>query len=704
MTLPPAMESAAPTPPPSRMESRLALGAFLLCLLFNFWGVHVGWESKNLPGGEFRQAQTALSAYWIKAENNFALAYPTPVVGKPWSIPMEFPLYQWTVVVTGKLTGWGLTKAGRAVSIACFYLCLPAIFLLLARWQVVPGRRWLVLAVVVTCPLYVFYTRAFLIETMALMFGLWFWVAFERAVAARSWAWLALAVLAGTGAGLVKVTTFILYLLPAGWWALARLWTVRKQGWLTELAWMAAVVVVPFGATLWWLHFADATKALNELGVAFTSTGLREFNLGTTATRFSPGLWATKARIVGQQLTWLPGILFCGGLVMVAGRARWREIAACIVCFASVLGFFPVLYAYHDYYYVANTALLLMAMGLALVALAESRVSRWVVAGAVGLLLAGQGWRYLEWYYPGQRAISPGGNGLSTSLRALTNPGDVLVVLGQDWNSMLPYYAQRRAMMIRDDIAPDHDRVERALAALAGEKIGALVIVGQPDGRQWLIDRAGVRGIAREPLLVWRDAQVYLPVARRSELLNALLENDFPEVALAPGVEPPQAATAGKWFEMAAVHRWQRKPFVGIQPLPVRFFATFGPAMDGSSGQPLFGAHPVTRLVFALPAGAHTLRSSLQMPLDAYRLDVPDSQATDGVEVSLFRLGTNGQRDLIATRHFDPRHNREDRGTLRPLEIGFTLPAAGEVELFFGPGPSGKDTRDWIQMGPLKIE
>jgi hypothetical protein len=24
--------------------------------------------------------------------------------------------------------------------------------------------------------------------------------------------------------------------------------------------------------------------------------------------------------------------------------------------------------------------------------------------------------------------------------------------------------------------------------------------------------------------------------------------------------------------------------------------------------------------------------------------------------------------------------------------------------LFFGPGPAGKDTRDWIELGPLKIE
>jgi hypothetical protein len=704
MILPDRMEPLAPAPLPSRLEGRLALGVFLLCLLFNFWGMRVGWTSKNLPGGEFRQAQTALSTYWIKAENNFSLAYPTPVLGKPWSIPMEFPLYQWTVVITGKLTNWGLTKAGRAVSIGCFYLCLPAIFLLLDRWRVAIGRRWLVLAVVLTCPFYIFYGRAFLIETMALMFSLWFWVAFERAVAGRSAGWLALAIVAGTGAGLVKVTTFILYLLPAGCWALARLWTRRKDGWRIDLAWMAGAVALPFAATLWWLRFADDTKSLSPAGSFLVSANLRSFNLGTTADRFSLMMWALKARIVSEELSWLPVIGLCGILAVLAGRPRWREITACVACFGAAFVFFPMLYAYHDYYYVANTVLLLMAMGLALVALAESRVSRGIVGLVIALVLVGQVWRYAERYFPSQSSLSPGGDGLTDSLRVMTNPRDVVVVLGQDWNSMLPYYAQRRALMVRDDLARNAGKMERALAGLDGETIGALVIVGRPDGRQWLIDRASVRGLAREPLYVWRDAQVYLPQARRAELLSVLLDNNFHEVRLASGVVIPQDNVKGKWCELAVLPPWQRMPFHAMQPEPVRFFSRFGPALDESGGLTRFGAHPVTRLVFSLPAGPHRLFSTLQMSVDAYRLDLPDSEATDGVEVTLFALGPNDERRQLATRYFDPRHRPEDRGNQRPFEFEFTLPAAGEVELYFGPGPADRDTRDWIILGPLRIE
>jgi len=194
---------------------------------------------------------------------------------------MEFPLYQWTVAVVSKVTNWSITKAGRAVSIACFYMSLPAIFLLLRRWNQAVAWRWLILSIVVTCPLYIFYTRAFLIETMALMFSLWFWVAFERAVSARSRIWLVAAAVFDVGAGLVKITTFILYLLPAGIWAARRLWHAPRAERKREFIWMALAVILPFSLSVWWVYQADAIKALNPLAAFLNSDNLSDFNFGT---------------------------------------------------------------------------------------------------------------------------------------------------------------------------------------------------------------------------------------------------------------------------------------------------------------------------------------------------------------------------------------------------------------------------------------
>ncbi len=704
MSLPRLMTEPSLAPAPTRSESRFTLALFIACLAFHFWAVGVGWNHKDLPGVEFRQAQTAISAYFIKLENNFSLAYPTPVLGKPWSIPMEFPLYQWTVVVVGKLTGLGVTKSGRAVSIACFYLCLPALFLLLARWRVAPGRRWLVLAVVLTCPLYIFYARAFLMETMALMFALWFWVAFERAVAGRSHGWLALAIVAGTGAGLVKVTTLMLYALPVAIWAACRLWTARGDGrWRAELGWMVGAVLVPVLATWWWLRFADATKALNPMADFLNSESLRGFTLGTNETRFSLKMWAMKAQIVSERLTWLPAITASALLAILLRGARWREILACTTLFAGALLLFPVLYALHDYYYVANTMLLLLAMGLVLVAFVESVSPRWMVSLAIAAVISGQIYEYLGYYYVGQRVQALEGNRLTQALRAITRPDEYLIITGQDWNSMIPYYAQRRALMLINGEESNLVRLDQALGQLQGEKLGALLVTGPWAQLNGLVQRIAALGLEPKPLLAWRDISVFLPLARRAETLRLMEEQPFFEVNLAPGVELPPLRLAGAWFEVAKLRPAYRRLFHAIRPTPVRFWSSFGPGLDERGGKIAFGGHPVTRLVFQLPAGRHVLRTTVEMAVATYVETNDFNQQTDGVEITLAALGPAGARRVLYTRLLDPLGKHADRGP-QPLEIKFNLEPAGEVELFFGPGPNGRDTRDWITMGEIVIE
>lgn len=699
-----AMDSPHASCKPSRFESRAALVFFVLCMGFSLWGVRVGWDHKHLPGVEFRQAQTALSIHWIHAENDFSLSYPTPVLGKPWSIPMEFPLYQWTAVVVSKVTNWSITKAGRAVSIGCFYLCLPAVFLLLKRWMVHPNRRWWVLSVIVTCPLYIFYTRGIFIETMALMFSLWFWVAFERGVSDKSKSWLAWAAVMGTGAGLVKVTTFILYLLPSGIWALHRLWRTPREALWREFKWMALAVVLPFIVTVWWVHYADGIKALNPLATFLNSGNLREFNFGSLAIRLDSEVWLKQFRIMAEELTWLPAVGLAAIAAMFASRSSWRAILGCLSGFVSVLVIFPVLYAVHDYYFMANTLLLLLAMGLALAGWLNS--GRWrglALAFAVAVPL-GQGWGYLEHYYPIQHGKASDGNGLTEALRSLTEPDEVIVILGEDWNSMTPYYSRRRALMFRNGVARDPEAVESALRRLDGEKLGGLIVVGEQDGQEWLIDRAEERGLMRAPLCEWRDAKIYLPKNRLKESMDCLLNNYYHDVQLTPDFRVPRDHLGGEWFEMAPLKKWERQPFHAMTPQPVRFFSTFGPALDESGGQTRFGAHPVTRLVFVLPAGDHTLRTTVQLPDGAYSTDLEPGAKTDGVEIALYALGPNGEQVLLARRLFDPVNNVGDRGNQRPLEFEFKLLHPGEVELFFGPGPAGIDTRDWIEMGPLKID
>ncbi|MBX3736389.1 MAG: hypothetical protein KF715_06870 [Candidatus Didemnitutus sp.] len=683
---------------PSRVETWFSIGLFVLALAFHAWGMTVGWESKSLPGVEYRQAQTAISAYWIKQENNFSLAYPTPVLGKPWSVPMEFPLYQWCAVWTGRATGWGLTKAGRAVSIACFYLTLPALFLLLGRWGVAPGRRWPVLALFVSCPFYVFYARAFLIETMALMFAMWFWVAFERAVRTRRVSWLVAAALAGTGAGLVKVTTFLVFLLPAGAWALVRLWRARRGGaWRADGRWMVAALGPAFVATTWWVWQADAIKALNGMADFLNAVHMRTFNFGNDELRLSPALWAMKWRIVRDELTWLPVVAACLPVLLLAGRHRLRAAAHCATVFGAALVVFPVLYAYHDYYYVANAVFLLLAIGFVVVGVVETPRWRWLGLGLAAVLVAAQACYYLEHYFPTQAGVTRGGNSLTAALRRLTGPNEVLVIEGQDWNAMTPYYAQRRALMLRGDSEDDPARVARALEALRDETLGALLITGKSWTQSPTLVRAvRAAGLSARPLLAWRDTAIFLRPENEAAAIREMEEGQLPEIEWAPGVEAAAAPLAGRWVEVGSLSAVrQAQLFAAMHPMPVRFRMSFEPACEAIANVLSFSAHPRTRLVFRLDRGEHTLRMQVVFKPAAYG-PAAGAEATDGVSIALRALRSDGGgAATIGERLMNPRDNPAERGPVA-LAWRFTMEEDSEVELDFTAGPQGRDTRDWI--------
>jgi len=185
--------------------------------------------------------------------------------------------------------------------------------------------------------------------------------------------------------------------------------------------------------------------------------------------------------------------------------------------------------------------------------------------------------------------------------------------------------------------------------------------------------------------------------------VRRIQQSGYGEVTWIPGVEPQPERLAGYWYDLAKLSAQQRGFFAGMKPEPVRFFSSFGPAIELGGGRQDFGAHPVTRLVFALPAGDHRLLTSVSLAPETYDpAQLPD-RMTDGVEITLKAAWSDGREHIFFTRLLNPRDNPGDRG-LCPLDVSFRLERAGEVELFFGPGPAGRDTHDSISMGRLELQ
>src|SRR5262245_52526842 len=96
-----------PEPSFDRTARTLCWGAIIAGLLINLivWLHPRGADLDD--GNPFRQYQTATTARYV-VRDGFQLAYETPVLGPPWSIPMEFPVYQASVAAVVRTTGMAL--------------------------------------------------------------------------------------------------------------------------------------------------------------------------------------------------------------------------------------------------------------------------------------------------------------------------------------------------------------------------------------------------------------------------------------------------------------------------------------------------------------------------------------------------------------------------------------------------------------------
>ncbi len=697
-----------PVAPPSSESRERVIAAVLfgLLLAFHGWAVSVGWKNGNLPGNEFRQSQTALTAMFIQRDADYGLAYPTPVLGHPWSVPMEFPLYQWCVVAVSNVTGLPLIQAGRTVSLLCFYGALAALFPLLGHFRLSPARRLVAMGLLLTCPLYIFYTRAFLIETMVLMFSLWFLVAFGRLVTAPSPGRLAVTAALGILAGLVKVTTFMVFLLPAAGWTLLEMARAHAAGGWADAArrggWALAAVAGPVLATTWWTRFADATKGRNVSAAFIESGNLAWFNFGLAGERFSAATLAAHWRHLTENIAGPVMLAVTGLLLATVSRRWWRPALVCLAAYLAPLVIFPTLYARHDYYAVTNAVLLLGVAGLALAGALDAR-PRWLPwVLIVGVHLA-QGWTYRRTYFELQGAVSPGGSDMTHAINLMTNPDEQIVVAGSDWDSSMALYSERRALMLRNGTELDADYLNTALKAQQGGRVTVFVARGDQRKNALLLPlMVKYFDVDPRPLFRWQDCTVYGRRALRGRMADAVRRGTtLVGVALDGTAAAETWSLVGQEVRTADLLERDRDMLTLCEPMPWKFYSQFGSRLTTESGMPALFAHPDTRLWFKVPPGPRVLRVTCAVQAGAYAGE-PGAR-TDGVEFFVDRERADGTRDRLGSLWLDPAGRPADAG-YHQLEVAMNFPDETNIVLSTGPGARGNYTRDWALIGPVRLE
>jgi hypothetical protein len=467
------------------------LPLFCIALGYYLWAISAGWNNTIADHHSFRQTQTAISTFYM-VNQPLKLAYETPVLGPPWSIPMEFPLYQWVVVGLVKAFGMALDQAGRLASVTFFLMSLVPGYFILGSLRVVPLHRLAALALLLACPFYTFWSRTFMIETCGLFFAMSY---LACALEARRKCCFILACIFGVLAALVKITTFLPFAVGAGLFLMRDFlrppWRWRAwREWLPPLSIASLLAGIPLASGITWAHYADHLKQQNALGVFITSKSLDAWNFGTLAQKTS---WDTWWAILGRSHTlFAPPVIFWAASLMAllllgSFHQRWKEIMLCILLFLLAPALLTNLHFQHDYYMCANGVFLLGAAGFLLLSVLENPKFR-----PLGMLIAGASlvagiFEHQAAYLPLQRQNANAFLPLARQIRDSTPPDAVNIYVGLDWNPMLPYYSERRALMIPEwiDLKLSTSDVQMAFRNLQGQKVGIVLI--SPSSR-WTKD------------------------------------------------------------------------------------------------------------------------------------------------------------------------------------------------------------------------
>lgn len=442
-------------------------------------------DAPILEKHSFRQTQTAITAQ-VFCRDGFQLAYKTPVVGAPWALPIEFPTFQFVVSVLKNLTTFKLDLIGRAVSWMFFYSGLVYIYLISKRYLKDSYSPLVIVSCVLLHPVYIFWSRTFLIESTALFFCLMYLYHSQRAIQDASSAHVIIGAVAGVLAGLTKSTTFMAFAALISleflrWWcftpaALHRPGKSRLS--LTALGILAA----PCLAIVWWNVYSDQIRSSNAYAYSFTSSEwISSWAFGKLRQKFSFSTW----KLIGIQsqvyhpavYTSIISLLAYGAL---SGFKYLREAGVCFFLYLVPPLVLTNLYVIHDYYAYANCMFLCACIGFTALSFIEENNSSLRFVG-VTFLCANLTFftiRYINGYGSIQGQYPSFVVEAAETLRQITHPDEVVLVYGNDWGAEYAYYSERRTIGIRDVFEGIHDPgFLRLMEQNSSTKIGGMVFV-----------------------------------------------------------------------------------------------------------------------------------------------------------------------------------------------------------------------------------
>ena len=415
----------------------------------------------------FRQTQTALTAFWL-VKNGFSLAYETPVVGPPWSIPFEFPIYQYIVALISDSTKFSLDATGRLVSFLFLALCLVPVRSITRQLNFSSSVFYIFSALLFSSPLYLYWGRTFMIETTAVFFSLvaikYFIDIVQGGNSIKHSALFFIFIILGI---LQKATTGLPILAILGlvyfYFSINELFLKIKQKnfpskgfYFSKIASAFFYFGIPLIIGIFWTLYTDQVKSLNGIGKNLTSAALSTWNWGSWGQRFSSDLYVGVIwkKIFEQNLSGLLGI----AILTCALLSNVKKSVKKVIFTALLMGFFPLflftnLHIVHTYYQTANVIFLIYAIAVSIDDMLNNYCNKKILTLFLIaiMVISNYSWFSIA-YLPAIKQEFNKNNSrefaIAEILKKEIPEEKYFIAFGNDWSSSLAYLAERKSFTV----------------------------------------------------------------------------------------------------------------------------------------------------------------------------------------------------------------------------------------------------------------
>ena len=400
---------------------------------------------------EHRATQTAFGIRSLAETTLNPLAAEMPALGPPWKLPFEFPLYQLAAALLVRAQLFSVDQAGRIISVLSFILLAYLVFAIAsaAHGQLIG----LLGAVIVLFSSYgLFIGSEVLIDGLAVALSLWaYLIVYKWGRIRPELSSVALVCIAVILSALVKLNTTAIWVLGCA--ILITFNQTIKAKSKVVLTGLLGISLIP---SLIWTSFADHIKNENRYTQWLVSSELNDWYFGSIRDRFefasiSNSLSHFTQATVGGTLCLVVLIFFA----LLDAKKRVFTFSLLTVLVSGPL-IFVRLYNIHSYYWIAvlPAAVLLVCAGLSTISqiLAKHFELRSVQVAAVFLTsclifstyLSKSGSEYINLFlYRRPIPVS------SYVITENTEPNDLIIVLGDDWNPATLYFSGRRGLTLR---------------------------------------------------------------------------------------------------------------------------------------------------------------------------------------------------------------------------------------------------------------